>query len=597
MDYTTVVNQIVIDSGPVPCYQPSPQVNNKNKRMHETFFCRAVQDYNADDDEDLTFRRGEIIEVVSRDKDITGNESLWLGKIKSRVGIFPKNHVTQQVKDEVEFEEIRSNEIKLEEVIGEGGFGKVHRGTYQGREVAIKVAIPNSAESDETILESVKQEGKLLRLLDHENIISLIAVCLQPPNLCLILEYARGGPLNRVLAQQKLKCSIRPDILVNWAIQIARGIHYLHYEAHLIHRDLKSSNVLISEPIINDDWGNKTLKITDFGLAREFYQTTHMSAAGTYAWMAPEVIKTSTFSKASDVWSYGVVLWELLTAEVPYKSINALQIAYGVAVNKLTLPIPKTCPHLFAELMQVCWEEDPHKRPSFEIILQSLTNIMNGEFIKTDHESFHAMQDDWRIEIELVIEELRKKEKELRSREEELSQAHLLLQQSKKDLHAKWEEVLAREKEVEIREFIIKYQTTHHTGRREKTLFRPPKGIDISLPKDFRHEIHVTLAHNPPGSPGSSSMPHIVACNLSTNGPSQEFPPAGKNQTWSPASTCSHRSRSQLPCSNGGDGEKTMYRSAPCLEKRLSPYDVKEPIGTSMEDLKENSTNRSQFFV
>ena len=112
------------------------------------------------------------------------------------------------------------------------------------------------------------------------------------------------------------------------------------------------SPVLIAEPIENDDLQFKTLKITDFGLAREAYKTTRMSAAGTYAWMAPEVIKSSTFSKASDVWSYGVLLWEILTGETPYKEIDALAVAYGVAVNKLTLPIPSTCPKPWKNLMQ-----------------------------------------------------------------------------------------------------------------------------------------------------------------------------------------------------------------------------------------------------
>jgi mitogen-activated protein kinase kinase kinase 9 len=110
--------------------------------------------------------------------------------------------------------------------------------------------------------------------------------------------------------------------------------------------------VLIAEPIENEDLQFKTLKITDFGLAREAYKTTRMSAAGTYAWMAPEVIKSSTFSKASDVWSYGIVLWEILTGETPYKGIDALAVAYGVAVKKLTLPIPTTCPAPWKNLMQ-----------------------------------------------------------------------------------------------------------------------------------------------------------------------------------------------------------------------------------------------------
>lgn len=103
---------------------------------------------------------------------------------------------------------------------------------------------------------------------------------------------------------------------------------------------------------MDKDYRSVTLKITDFGLAREVCGTTRMSMCGTYAWMAPEVIKHSMFSRASDIWSYGVVIWELLTGETPYKGIDALAVAYGVAVNKLTLPVPTTCPQPFAQLMQ-----------------------------------------------------------------------------------------------------------------------------------------------------------------------------------------------------------------------------------------------------
>lgn len=155
-----------------------------------------------------------------------------------------------------------------------------------------------------------------------------------------------------------------------------------------------------------------------------------MSQAGTYAWMAPEVceyfpqffqtiinylqfqvIKQSLFSRASDVWSYGVLLWELLTGETPYRGIATLAVAYGVAVNKLTLPIPSTCPEPWKQLMEACWESDPHQRPTFEEILKALDVIAHSEFTQTPHESFHTMQDGWRREIEEVLLDLRMKEK------------------------------------------------------------------------------------------------------------------------------------------------------------------------------------------
>ncbi|XP_008561843.1 PREDICTED: mitogen-activated protein kinase kinase kinase MLK4-like, partial [Galeopterus variegatus] len=206
---------------------------------------------------------------------------------------------------------------------------------------------------------------------------------------------------------------IPPHVLVDWAVQIARGMLYLHQEAvvPILHRDLKSSNILLLEKIEHDDVFNKTLKITDFGLAREWHRTTKMSAAGTYAWMAPEVIKSSLFSKGSDVWSYGVLLWELLTGEVPYRGIDGLAVAYGVAVNKLTLPIPSTCPEPFARLMRECWEQDPHIRPSFALILEQLTAIEGAVMAEMPQESFHSMQDDWKLEIQQMFNELRTKEK------------------------------------------------------------------------------------------------------------------------------------------------------------------------------------------
>lgn len=111
------------------------------------------------------------------------------------------------------------------------------------------------------------------------------------------------------------------------------------------------------------------------------------------------------------MWSYGVVLWELLTGETPYKGFETLSIAYGVAVNSLKLPIPKTCPEAWSRLMKSCWECDPHDRPSFKEILKVLDEISRSGFSQTPHESFHTLQDGWKKEIAEVLQELRKKEK------------------------------------------------------------------------------------------------------------------------------------------------------------------------------------------
>lgn len=197
----------------------------------------AQYDYDAQGEDELSLRRGQIVVVLSKDSNISGDEGWWTGQIGTNVGIFPSNFVTE---DEVQPVEIDWAELKLEEVIGLGGFGKVHRAYLANEEVALKETIHKPEDSMDDTRKSVLQEANLFWSLKHPNIVALRGVCLKPPQFGLVMEYARGGSLNRVLAGRK----IPPDVLVDWAIQIASGMNYLHNGApiSIIHRDLKSSN-------------------------------------------------------------------------------------------------------------------------------------------------------------------------------------------------------------------------------------------------------------------------------------------------------------------------------------------------------------------
>ncbi|KRY48230.1 Mitogen-activated protein kinase kinase kinase 10 [Trichinella britovi] len=416
------------ESGSKNCSTESCFVHLRQPKMVTALF-----DYFAQNDDELDLKRGSAIEVLSRDASISGGEGWWTGKIRDpvggsvKVGVFPSNFVKPDDKEELQSikslmsdscpPEIQFTDLVLEEVIGAGGFGKVFKGIYAGQVVAVKAARIDAEDDIDQILETVRQEAQLFHLLKHPNVAALRGVCLSLPNLCLVLEYCAGGPLNRALSSWK----VSPEVLIDWAIQVARGMHYLHAEApvSLVHRDLKSSNVLIKEPIVERNLKNLTLKIIDLGLAREACRTTRMSMCGTYAWMAPEVIKSSTFSKASDVWSYGVLLWELLTGEVPYKGIDALAVAYGVAVNKLTLPIPSSCPEELSRMMEDCWNVEPRRRPTFMQLIVRLERLREN-FSLLEQESFHSMQEDWKQEIQLLFHDLKNMEDELRAREEEL---------------------------------------------------------------------------------------------------------------------------------------------------------------------------------
>ncbi|XP_057716351.1 mitogen-activated protein kinase kinase kinase 9 [Corythoichthys intestinalis] len=469
----------------------------------------AVFDYEATADDELNLRRGDLVEVLSKDSLVSGDEGWWTGVVADRVGIFPCNYVSRGVPEEerrtassqevppLHLLEIDFSELTLEEIIGVGGFGKVYRAVWRGAEVAVKAARRDPDEDAEQTLASVRQEAKLFAMLDHANIMALLGACLRQPNLCLVMEFARGGALNRVLAGKR----VPPCVLVDWAVQVARGMRYLHDQAivTIIHRDLKSSNVLILERLECDDLSNKTLKITDFGLAREWQRTTKMSAAGTYAWMAPEVIRSSTFSKGSDVWSYGVLLWELLTGEVPFRGIDGLAVAYGVAMNKLALPIPSTCPQPFARIMEGCWSSDPHSRPHFAEIQDQLTAIEESGFFEMPAESFCSLQDDWKLEIQEMFDQLRTKEKELRSWEEELTRAALQQKCQEEALRRREQELAEREIHILERELNIiihqLYRDKPHVERRQGKFRRHrlkiKDGNRISLPLDFQHKITV----------------------------------------------------------------------------------------------------------
>uniref|UniRef100_A0A671SL15 mitogen-activated protein kinase kinase kinase n=1 Tax=Sinocyclocheilus anshuiensis TaxID=1608454 RepID=A0A671SL15_9TELE len=196
-----------------------------------TGYWTAVFDYETTAEDELSLRKGDRVEVLSKDSLVSGDEGWWTGMIEDRVGIFPSNYVVLQ---------IDFSELALEEMIGVGGFGKVYRAIWKGKEVAVKAARRDPDEDVSQTLESVHQEAKLFAMLRHPNIMGLLGVCLQEPNLCLVMEYARGGPLNWALAGKR----IPPHTLVDWAVQIARAMLYLHCQAivPVIHRDLKSSN-------------------------------------------------------------------------------------------------------------------------------------------------------------------------------------------------------------------------------------------------------------------------------------------------------------------------------------------------------------------
>eukprot|EP00063_Salmo_salar_P015652 XP_013990487.1 PREDICTED: mitogen-activated protein kinase kinase kinase 12-like isoform X3 [Salmo salar] len=283
----------------------------------------------------------------------------------------------------------KSWEVPFEEIsdlqwVGSGAQGAVFLGKFHGEDVAVK-----------KVRDIKETEIKHLRKLKHPNIITFKGICTQAPCYCILMEYCAQGQLYEVLRAGR---NITPSLLIDWAMGIAGGMNYLHLHK-IIHRDLKSPNMLIT----HDD----LVKISDFGTSKELFdKSMKMSFAGTVAWMAPEVIRNEPVSEKVDIWSFGVVLWEMLTGEVPYKDVDSSAIIWGVGNNSLNLPIPKSCPDGFKILLRQCWNCKPRNRPSFRQILLHL-DIASADVLSTPQETYFKSQAEWREEVKQHFEKIK----------------------------------------------------------------------------------------------------------------------------------------------------------------------------------------------
>uniref|UniRef100_A0A8C7LZ14 Mitogen-activated protein kinase kinase kinase 7 n=1 Tax=Oncorhynchus mykiss TaxID=8022 RepID=A0A8C7LZ14_ONCMY len=261
------------------------------------------------------------------------------------------------------FEEIDYVDIEVEEVVGRGAFGVVCKAKWKGKDVAIKT-IESESERKAFIVEL-----RQLSRVNHPNIVKLYGSCNNP--VCLVMEYAEGGSLYNVLhGAEPLPCYTASHAM-SWCLQCSQGVAYLHgmKPKALIHRDLKPPNLLLVA-------GGTVLKICDFGTACDI-QTHMTNNKGSAAWMAPEVFEGSNYSEKCDVFSWGIILWEVITRRKPFDEIGgpAFRIMWAVH-NGTRPPLIKSLPKPIESLMTRCWSKDPSQRPSMEEIVKIMTHLM-----------------------------------------------------------------------------------------------------------------------------------------------------------------------------------------------------------------------------
>lgn len=259
--------------------------------------------------------------------------------------------------------EIDPKHLKFGSKVASGSYGDLYRGTYCSQDVAIKVLKSERINSD--MQKEFAQEVFIMRKVRHKNVVQFMGACTKPPSLCIVTEFMSGGSVYDYL--HKLKGVFKLPSLLKVAIDVSKGMNYLH-QNNIIHRDLKAANLLMDE--------NEVVKVADFGVARVKSQSGVMTAeTGTYRWMAPEVIEHKPYDHKADVFSFGIVLWELLTGKLPYEYLTPLQAAVGVVQKGLRPTIPKNSQPKLAELLERCWQQDPALRPDFSEIIEILQQI------------------------------------------------------------------------------------------------------------------------------------------------------------------------------------------------------------------------------
>jgi serine/threonine protein kinase len=327
---------------------------------------------------------------------------------------------------------IDPQEIFLQRIIGEGTFGRVWSAKWGIASVAVKefvfaqAAVAGKSSMQQEIVEEIIGEAGMMAILRHPNVLQLFGCSLTAQAIWIVSELCSLGSLRQVLDDNER--SLPVQVRISLALQVAEGMTYLHNQVPpIIHRDLKSHNIFVHETFTDVDevedprnikkpaqnisnskhtlwWKPQKMtthstlvaKIGDWGSARATLSgsRTMTHGVGTACWLAPEVIKHARSSKYSDVYGYGIILWELATREEVYQGLETTQIIAKVANESLRPPVPQDCP--WKDVMVRCWAENPHDRPEFSDIVVELNE--DRKEVERQLASIDKANDDSRVE-------------------------------------------------------------------------------------------------------------------------------------------------------------------------------------------------------
>ncbi|XP_061885170.1 high affinity nerve growth factor receptor isoform X1 [Entelurus aequoreus] len=289
---------------------------------------------------------------------------------------------------------IKRQDIALKWELGEGAFGKVYLATcahLSPDSDKMLVAIKTLKDANESTRQDFQREAELLTVLQHQHIVRFYGVCTDGEPLAMVFEYMRHGDLNRFLRAHGPDACILEESkmapvgeltlpqMLHIAAQIASGMVYLA-SLHFVHRDLATRNCLVGEGLV--------VKIGDFGMSRDIYSTDYYRVGGRtmlpIRWMPPESIMYRKFTTESDIWSLGVVLWEIFT----YGKQPWYQLSNSEAIECITqgreLERPRTCPKEVYLLMQGCWQREPQQRMVIKDLHSRLLTLVKNPPVYLD---------------------------------------------------------------------------------------------------------------------------------------------------------------------------------------------------------------------
>jgi len=255
-------------------------------------------------------------------------------------------------------------DLKILQLITTGGFGKIYYGHYLEQEVAIKLLNRElTAQEHKEFL----REVTIMQRLHSDYIVPLFAVCDEPGRTCLVMKYMAQGALRKVLDENNLTAIQKHQLIYD----IALGLHYLHQQ-DVLHRDLNSSNVLV------DNEGHA--RLADFGLSKRGRSNVSSldKQSNALQWLPPEIVlgegDKRIFTPQVDIYSYGILVWEILTGKRPFGNDSLVQFARKMGQGQRE-DIPDTLPPPYRQLIKQCWQEEPTERPAVTDIIQQLRKI------------------------------------------------------------------------------------------------------------------------------------------------------------------------------------------------------------------------------